>query len=110
MTADGVDFVVFAKRASAVEMVLFDHVDEVVPAQVVRLDPVVNRTGDYWHAHLAGIGHDQLYGYRVDGRWAPHEGLRFDAPRSCSTHTGGASRLQPDIGASGRRHMTVRSR
>jgi isoamylase len=81
VTADGVDFAVFAKRATAVELVLFDHVDEVVPARVVRLDPGVNRTGDYWHAHLPGLGHDQLYGYRVDGRWAPADGLRFDASK-----------------------------
>ena len=30
---------------------------------------------------MAGIGHGQLYGYRVHGPWAPHDGLRFDATK-----------------------------
>ncbi len=38
----------------------------------------MNRTGDYWHVHVPGIGPGQLYGYAADGPWAPHDGLRFD--------------------------------
>src|SRR6478752_1924672 len=81
VTGDGVDFAVFAKRASGVELVLFDGVDDIVPARIVVLDPIRDRTGAYWHVHVAGLGHGQLYGYRVNGPWAPHDGLRFDATK-----------------------------
>ena len=81
VTGDGVDFAVFARRATGVELLLFDAVDDVAPARVVVLDPVRDRTAAYWHVHVAGIGHGQLYGYRVHGPWAPHDGLRFDATK-----------------------------
>ncbi len=86
VTGDGVDFAVFAKHASGVELVLFDGVDDIVPARIVVLDPIRDRTGAYWHVHVAGLGHGQLYGYRVNGPWAPHDGLQVrrdeGAPRS----------------------------
>jgi isoamylase len=81
VTGDGVDFAVFAKRATGVELLLFDGVDDVAPARVVVLDPIRDRTAAYWHVHVAGIGHGQLYGYRVHGPWAPRDGLRFDATK-----------------------------
>ena len=34
------------------------------------------RTAMVWHGYLPGIGHGQRYGYRVDGPWAPDQGLR----------------------------------
>ncbi|UTT45083.1 glycogen debranching protein GlgX [Micrococcus luteus] len=33
------------------------------------------RHGTTWHAHVAGIGHGQRYGYRVHGPWDPARGL-----------------------------------
>jgi len=81
VTGDGADFAVFARRATGVELLLFDGVDDVAPARIVVLDPLRDRTGSYWHVHVAGIGHGQLYGYRVHGPWAPHDGLRFDATK-----------------------------
>ena len=78
LTHTGVTFSVYAKRASGIDLLLFDSVDDVAPTRVVTLDRQVNRTGDYWHVHLPGIGPGQLYGYAADGPWAPHDGLRFD--------------------------------
>jgi glycogen operon protein len=81
VTPDGVTFCVYAKRARALEVLLFDTVDDPAPARVIRLDPGVDRTGDYRHVHVPGIAPGQLYGYRADGPWDPHDGLRFDASR-----------------------------
>ena len=37
--------------------------------------PLEERHGTTWHAHVAGIGHGQRYGYRVHGPWDPARGL-----------------------------------
>jgi len=75
----GVDFVLYAKRASAIDLLLFDGADDVAPARVIHLDRDRDRTGAYWHIHVPGIGAGQHYAYRADGPWAPADGLRFDA-------------------------------
>src|SRR3954453_12707683 len=74
----GTNFSVYSRHATWVELLFFDREDDARPARVVRLDPVVNRTYHYWHAFVAGVRPGQLYGYRVDGPWAPERGLRFD--------------------------------
>lgn len=76
--ADGVNFCVFSRNATTVELLLFDQHDAPAPARTIRLDPEHNRTFYYWHVFVRGIRAGQLYGYRVDGPFAPHEGLRFD--------------------------------
>ncbi len=72
---------VYAKRASAVELLLFDRVDDDVPARVVDLDTDAHRTGPYWHAFVPGVRAGQVYGFRAHGPWAPERGLRFDGDR-----------------------------
>jgi glycogen operon protein len=76
--SDGVNFSVYARRATGVDLVLFDGVDGAGPARVISLDPKVNRTYDYWHVFVPGIGPGQAYGYRADGPYRPEAGLRFD--------------------------------
>jgi len=75
---DGVNFSLFSRSATAVELLIFDRYDDRVPRQVVPLDPRSHRTFDYWHAHVQGAGAGMIYGYRVHGPDAPHEGQRFD--------------------------------
>ena len=75
---DGVNFSVFSRHATGVELLLFDAVDDTKPANVMRLDPAANRTYYYWHAFVPNIGPGQLYGYRVDGPFDPSRGMRFD--------------------------------
>jgi isoamylase len=75
---DGVNFSVFAKHATAVQLLLFDRVDASEPSRVVDLDPRTQRSYHYWHAFVPAIGAGQLYGYRVDGPFDPYEGHRFD--------------------------------
>ena len=80
LTADGVNVSVYAKRASAVDVLLFDGVDDGAPL-VIELDRATNRTGPYWHAFLPGVGAGQVYGLRAHGPFAPERGLRFAPDR-----------------------------
>ena len=75
---DGVNFSVFSRHATGVELLLFDGVDDTKPASVVRLDPSANRTYYYWHVFVPSVRPGQLYGYRVEGPFDPSSGMRFD--------------------------------
>jgi isoamylase len=75
---DGVNFSVYSRHASAVELLLFDREDDSRPARVIPIDPAVNRTYHYWHVFVQGVRSGQLYGYRVHGPFDPPRGMRFD--------------------------------
>jgi isoamylase len=77
-SADGVNFSVFSRHATGVELLLFDGVDATKAASVVRLDPSANRTYYYWHVFVPNVRPGQLYGYRVEGPFDPSSGMRFD--------------------------------
>jgi glycogen operon protein len=74
----GVNFSVYAKHASLVELLIFDAVDGVKPSKVYRLEPSRHRTYHYFHAFVPGLGTGTIYGYRVTGPFEPELGLRFD--------------------------------
>ncbi|MFO0900063.1 MAG: glycogen debranching protein GlgX [Pirellulales bacterium] len=78
----GVNFSLFSRTASAVELLLFDAADSPAPSRTVPLDPLTNRTYHYWHAFVPGLRPGQLYGYRVQGPQAPERGLRFDPAKT----------------------------
>ncbi len=78
---DGVNFSLYSREATAVELLFFDHDDSPQPSRVVSFDPQRNRTNDYWHAFVPGVRHGQLYGYRIYGPFQPEEGHRFDPSR-----------------------------
>jgi isoamylase len=77
----GVNFSVFSRRASRVELLLFDCARATHPAHVIALDPRTHRTYHYWHVFVPGIGVGQLYGYRAFGPFDPAQGLRFDSSK-----------------------------
>jgi glycogen operon protein len=81
----GINFSVFSRSATSVELLLFDREDDARPARMMRLDPAANRTYHYWHVCVPGIRPGQLYGYRVAGPYDPANGMRFDPPKSSST-------------------------
>jgi isoamylase len=81
LTANGVNFTVYSRRATGLALLLFDAVDDAVPSRVIHLDPGPNRTGDYWHVEVPGIRPGQVYAFAADGAWDPARGLRFDASR-----------------------------
>jgi isoamylase len=80
-TPRGVNFSVFSRHASGLEVLLFDRVDDARPARTIRLDPSVNRTYHYWHAFVPGVAPGQIYAYRAEGPRDPARGLRFDGDK-----------------------------
>jgi isoamylase len=74
----GVNFSVYSRSASGVELVLFDREDDLQPARIIAIDPAANRTYYYWHVFVAGVKPGQLYGYRVQGPFDPASGMRFN--------------------------------
>ncbi|HOW64416.1 MAG TPA: glycogen debranching protein GlgX [Verrucomicrobiota bacterium] len=77
----GVNFSLFSRSASSVELLFFDRSDDSKPSRTVTLDPGTHRTYHYWHAFVPGVKAGQLYGYRVDGPSDPSRGIRFDADK-----------------------------
>ena len=58
--SDGVNFSIFSKNATAMDLLLFDAVDDAQPARVISLDPRANRTFHYWHVVVPDIKPGQL--------------------------------------------------
>ena len=75
---EGVNFSVFSRSATGVELLLFDREDDARPGRVIRIDPLTNRTYHYWHVFVPDVGAGQIYGYRVEGPHDPGKGMRFD--------------------------------
>jgi glycogen operon protein len=74
----GVNFSIFSRAASGVDLLLFDAEDGARPSRVIPIDPASNRTYHYWHVFVPSVRPGQMYGYRAHGRWDPANGLRFD--------------------------------
>ncbi len=72
------NFSVFSKHCTQVELLLFDHVDSPQPARVIPLDPQTHRTYHYWHVFVPGLAAGDIYAYRATGPFEPKAGLRFD--------------------------------
>ena len=49
---DGVNFNLFSRKASSVELLFFDREDDARPAQVININPSTNRTYHYWHVFV----------------------------------------------------------
>jgi isoamylase len=75
---DGVNFSIFSRNATGVELLFFDQEDDDRSARTIRLDPVSNRTYHYWHVFVPGALAGQIYGYRVEGPSDFARGMRFD--------------------------------
>lgn len=75
---DGVNFCLFSKSSEYIELLLFDGPEDAEPSQVIRLDPIRNKTFYYWHIFVPGLQSGQLYGYRSHGPHVPSMGHLFD--------------------------------
>jgi isoamylase len=73
----GVNFSVFSKNATMVELLLFAHEDASNPPKIIQLDPDQHRTYHYWHVFVPQVQPGHMYAYRVHGPFAPERGLRF---------------------------------
>ena len=76
--SNGINFSVFSRHASRVELLLFDDAEEPHTTRAIDLEARKHRTYHYWHIFVPEIRAGQLYGYRVTGPFAPEYGLRFD--------------------------------
>lgn len=74
----GVNFSVYSRSATAIDLLFFDSQDDNRPARVIPIDPIYNRTYHYWHLLVPDVAPGQLYGFRVHGPSNPASGLRFD--------------------------------
>src|SRR5438270_1571913 len=68
----GTNFSIFSEDAEAVELCLFDDA-----GNEERIE-LPHRRALNWFCYLPDVGPGQRYGYRVHGRYAPAEGLRFN--------------------------------
>ena len=71
------NFSVYSKSASLIELLLFDQEAAPKPSRVIPLDPARHRTYQYWHAFVPGLKPGQIYGFRASGSPAPAEGIRI---------------------------------
>ena len=71
---DGVNFALFSGAAERVELCLFDPSGKIETARI----ELPGYSNEVWHGFVPGMVTGQLYGYRVHGRHAPEEGLRFN--------------------------------
>ena len=74
----GVQFVVFSRSATRMRVLLYDHVDDREPSEVIVFDRNTDRWGDIWSIFVPGIGAGQLYHFQADGPYDPERGQRFD--------------------------------
>ncbi|MDD3293521.1 MAG: glycogen debranching protein GlgX [Geobacteraceae bacterium] len=77
----GVNFSVYSKNCTSMELLLFDTVDAPQPSRIISLKPNRNRTGHYWHAFVPDLKAGQIYAYRAYGPYEPYNGLRFDGDK-----------------------------
>ena len=69
----------FSRHAFSVTLNIFEKAEDGTPCYSYTFDPYTNKTGDIWHVFVKGLPKNALYLYRVDGPFAPYEGMRFNA-------------------------------
>jgi isoamylase len=80
-TRGGLNFALFSRHATAVNLVLFASGYH-EPLLELPLDTVFHRTGDVWHLEIVGIAAAVRYGWRLDRQPVPQDGFhRFDATK-----------------------------
>ncbi|MDO8836351.1 MAG: glycogen debranching protein GlgX, partial [Vicinamibacterales bacterium] len=72
----GVNIALFSEQATAVDVCLFENHGATRESARLRL---FERTDHVWHGYLPDVRPGQLYGFRVHGPYAPHQGHRFNA-------------------------------
>src|SRR5437763_191730 len=78
---DGVNFSIFCKNGTAVDLLLFDQVDDLKPVREISLDPAIHKTYHYWHIFIDNLKPGQLYAYRIAGPYEPSSGQYYDADK-----------------------------
>ncbi len=65
--AGGVNFALYSEHATSVVLCLFDEAADGTEREI----HLTGKTGHVWHGFVEGAAAGQVYGYRVDGPWAP---------------------------------------
>jgi isoamylase len=76
---DGVQFVVYSKSATAMRVLLYDHVTDREPTRSVDFNLDNDRWGDIWSLFIPGLKARQLYHFQAEGPFDPGQGHRFNA-------------------------------
>jgi len=75
---NGVNFAIFSKNASSIELLLFNNYDDVEPYFTIVFDKTINKTQNFWHVFVKGLKPGAFYAYIVDGPLKPEEGHIFN--------------------------------
>ncbi len=83
LDSNGVNFSIFTRHASSVELLLFEQADSKQPFQIISLDKTTNRTFYSWHIFVKGLKAGFWYNWRIDGAIEPKEaGWHFDKEKA----------------------------
>lgn len=74
---NGTNFAVFSEHAEGVELCVFDEGGK----QEVGRHEMIRRTGSVWSTYVEGVGPGTPYGFRIDGRYEPDRGHRFNGAK-----------------------------
>jgi isoamylase len=74
----GVNFCLYSKNATGIDLLLFDSPEAPYPSHTIHLNPQHHRSFHYWHVFVGGLQAGQIYAYRAAGPYLPSKGLRFD--------------------------------
>jgi glycogen operon protein len=74
------NFALYSRRATGVTLLLYDENDPVRPMREIVLNPRINKSGRIWHCWVPAVDAPGAvrYAYRVEGRYDPRAGYRFD--------------------------------
>src|SRR5262245_39549823 len=78
----GVNFCVYSKGATLIELLLFDEENAGQPSRIIPLHADKHRTYHYWHVFVPNLEPGQVYAYRAHGPREPGHGLRFDGNKA----------------------------
>ena len=65
--AEGVNFCIFSRHASRVELLLYATAGSPLPFQIIDLDPEHHRSFFFWHVFVEGLPAGICYTWRMDG-------------------------------------------
>jgi glycogen operon protein len=78
----GINFSIYSRHASHVELLLFRAADSPQPFQVIALEARLHRVFFFWSVLVEGLPTGIHYAWRVDGPGdTRHSGFRFDGEK-----------------------------
>ena len=69
---------VFSRSATAMRLLIYNHVDDPEPSEIIPFNRDTDRWGDVWSIFVPGVNPGLLYHFQADGPFDPERGQRFD--------------------------------